>query len=331
MEQGFDIAVIGAGPCGLSVGVAAEKAGLRSVTFDKGCVTRAISLYPTYGTFFSTPEKLELGGVPFIVAGDKPTRLEALKYYRRVVDHFGVDVRQYEEVLRVDGEAGDFTLHTRTAAGEERSYRAARVVVATGYFDTPNMLGVPGEELPKVSHYYREGLPYFRQRCIVVGGGNSAAEAALDLHRSGADVGIVHFLDGMDPGVKPWILPELEGRLGKGEIRGLWNRRVVEITPSTVRLQNDETGKTEEVANDFVFAMTGWTPDPVLLRELGVSVDEQTHVPAHDPATMETDRPGIFIAGVIAAGCNKTFIENGREHGGKIVRALLDKDGAADL
>lgn len=327
MEERFDIAVVGAGPCGLSVGVAAHGTGLRCVTFDKGCITRAISLYPTYGTFFSTPEKLELGELPFIIAGARPTRREALIYYRRVVSHFGVDVRQYEEVLRVEGDEGDFLLRTRTAAGEERGYRAARVVVATGYFDTPNLLAVPGEELPKVSHWYREGLPYFGERCLVVGGGNSAAEAALDLHRSGAHIGIVHFLEGMDPGVKPWIMPDLKALLESGAIRAHFGRRVAEIRPASVLLDAEDGGGREEVGNDFVFAMTGWTPEPLLLRPMGVGIDAHTRIPFHDPDTMETDRPGIYIAGVLATGSNKTFIENGRHHGGRIVRAVLGGGG----
>lgn len=321
----YDIAVVGAGPCGLSVGVAARRAGVSCVLFDKGCVTRAISLYPTYGTFFSTPDKLELGGVPFITAGDKPTRREALKYYRAVVSRFGLDVRQYEEVTKVTGQRGAFLVHT-LRAGRESTYRARAVVVATGYFDTPNLLGVPGEELPKVSHYYREGLPFFGQECLVVGGGNSAAEAALDLHRSGARVTLVHFLGDVDPGVKPWILPDLRGRLQSGEVAARWRTRVEEIRPESVVLARVDSGRRDIIPNDFVFAMTGWTPDPKLLRRMGVPVDPTSHIPEHDPETMETARPGVYIAGVIAAGCNKTFIENGREHGPRIVAALTDPE-----
>lgn len=322
-----EIAVVGAGPCGLAVGVAARRAGLPCVIFEKACITRAISLYPIYGTFFSTPEKLELGDVPFVTANEKPTRREALTYYRRVVTAFDLDVRQYTEVTDVLGGEGAFTVHTKSRAGIAGSFRARRVVVATGYFDTPNLVGVPGEELPNVTHYYREGAPFFRQRCMVVGGGNSAAEAALDLHRAGAHVTIVHFEPDLDPGVKPWILPDIRNRLEAREIEGRWRTRVARIGLESVVLRDVESGAEEEVPNDFVFAMTGWTPDPVLLRHMGVAVDPATHVPAHDPATMETERPGVFIAGVIATGSNKTFIENGRHHGGLIVEEILRRSG----
>lgn len=323
-NEKIEIAVIGAGPCGLSVGVAARRAGVECVLFDKGPVTRAITLYPTYGTFFSTAEKLELGDVPFVTSGDKPTRREALKYYRRVVEHFDLDVRQYQEVVEVEGERGDFALRIRGRGGERETVGARNVVVATGYFDTPNMLDVPGEELPKTTHYFTEGAPYFRQDCAVVGAGNSAAEAALALYRAGARVTLIHFLDSLDPGVKPWIMPDIENRLEKGEIKPIWNSRITEIRPRSIVVENVETGETREIANDFVFAMTGWTPDPILLREMGVSINPESHIPEHDSATMETARPGVYIAGVISAGCNKTFIENGREHGGKIVRAIAE-------
>lgn len=324
MNDKIDIAVIGAGPCGLSVGVAAAQQGLSCVTFEKGCVTRAISLYPTYGTFFSTADKLELGGVPFIIMTDRPTRVQALRYYRRVVEHFGLDVRQYTEVLSVEGEPGDFVVRTRSAEGE-REHRARRVVVATGYFDTPNMLEVPGEELPKVSHWYREGAPFYQQDVLVVGGGNSAVEAALDLYRWGARVTMAHFLTELDSGIKPWIKPDIDSRIEKGDIDCRWCCRVDEVRAGSVVLRNEETGERSEIPNDFVFAMTGWTPESRLLREIGVSVDAESHVPAHDPETLETDVPGVHIAGVLVSGSNKTFIENGREHGPKIVAAIAEE------
>jgi thioredoxin reductase (NADPH) len=317
----IDVVVVGAGPCGLSAAVAVSRAGLSTLVVEKGCVTNSIASYPTYGTFFSTADRLELGELPFSVAGEKPTRREALAYYRRVVTHFGLDVRQYERVLGVDGREGAFVVRTRRLAGGERSYRARWVVVATGYFDTPNLLGVPGEELAHVSHYYDEGAPYFDQDCVVVGAGNSAAEAALDLHENGARVTLVHFLEQMDEGVKPWILPGLEERFADSSIGARWAKRVDRIEAGRVHLVGED-GAREELAADWVFAMTGWTPDPVLLREMGVSVDPDTHIPAHDPDTMESERGGVFIAGVIAAGSNKTFIENGRLHGPVIAREL---------
>lgn len=321
MSGKTDIVVVGAGPCGLGVGVAAARRGVPCRIIEKGCVTRAISLYPTYGHFFSTADKLELGGLPFISTDDKPTRVEALKYYRRVVQHFDLDVRQYEEVHAVEGQPGDFVVRSRSADGEQE-HRARRVVIATGYFDTPNLLDVSGEDLPKVSHWFREAAPYFQQDCIVVGAGNSAVEAALDLYRAGARVTLVHFLDSLDDGIKPWIRPDIETRLEKGEIQVRWNARITEIRRTSVLLRDERTGETETLPNDFVFAMTGWTPDPILLRKIGVSIDPETHVPAHDPETYETDVPGVHIAGVLVSGSNQTFIENGREHGPKIVEAL---------
>lgn len=320
----IDIAVIGAGPCGLGVGVAAAQQGVRCVLFDKGCITRSIAGYPTYGHFFSTADKLELGGVPFITASERPSRVDALKYYRRIVRHFGLDVRQYEEVTEVTRAEDGFLLRTRRADGSTATWAARNVVAATGYWDTPNLLGVPGEDLPKVTHYYKEGLPYYDQDVIVVGGGNSVVEAALDLFRSGARVTLVHFGDDVDSGVKPWILPDLRGRIEKGEIQVRWRTRVAEIHPTSVILRSEDDGTTEELENDFVFAMTGYTPDPWILRSLGVTIDPETGIPAHDPTTMETDVPGVFLAGVIAGGNrpNTIFIETGREHGPRIVEAV---------
>ncbi|MFW6201773.1 MAG: NAD(P)-binding domain-containing protein, partial [Gemmatimonadota bacterium] len=203
------------------------------------------------------------------------------------------------------------------------------VVVATGYFDSPNLMGIPGEDLPKVRHYYREGYPYFDQDCVVIGAGNSAVDAALDLYRSGARVTLVHFGEDLDRGVKPWVLPDIRNRIEKGEIEALWRTRVVEVRPASVVLHDDEGGARREIENDWVFAMTGYTPDPSLLRGLGVTVERETGVPAHDPETMATDVPGVYIAGVLAAGldANKIFIENGREHGARIVRAVAGLAG----
>jgi len=325
MSEQFDIVVVGAGPCGIAVGAAAENAGLSCVLFDRGCVTSSLVNYPYYMTFFSTAVMLEVGGVPFTIPDAKPTRREALAYYRRVIEHWDIDARQYEEVVAIDGREGDWSVATRTARGEERAYRAAAVVIATGGFHDPKYLGVPGEDLAKVRHYYHEPYPYYDQDVLVVGAGNSAVESALEMFRNGARVTMVHFLDTIDRGVKPWVVPDINNRLEKGEIPVYWRHRVAEIRPESVVLRAEDGGATTEISNDFVVAMTGWRANHEPLVKLGVRIDEATDIPSHDPATMETNVPGLYIAGVIAAGhdANKIFIENGREHGELIVARHL--------
>ena len=328
-----DIIVVGAGPCGIGVGVAAREAGLSCLLLDKAGVAASIGRYPTFMTFFSTADRLEIGGVPFLPAGEKPTRREALRYYQRLVTHFDLDVAQYEEVLGIAPEGQRFVVRTRDRAGREIVRAAHNVVIATGYFDHPNLLGVPGENLPKVQHSYREGHPYFRQDVVIVGGGNSAVDAALELDRWGARVTLVHFAPGLDPNIKPWVRPDIEGRIRSGAIGVRWRSRIAEIRPDVVIVHTEDASGAEALPNDWVLAMTGYTPDPRLLRSLGVTIDEATGVPRHDPASMETDVHGVFIAGVIAAGndANKVFIENGRDHGERIVRRVLDSPPSADI
>jgi thioredoxin reductase (NADPH) len=321
MTERYDLVVVGAGPCGIAVGAAAEEAGVSCVLVDRGCITNSLVNYPYYMTFFSTAKMLEIGGVPFTIPEPKPSRREALAYYRFVAEKWELDVRQYEEVVEIGGGEGAFTTRSRKRDGTEGVYESSAVVVATGGFHRPNLLGVPGEDLPKVLHYYKEPYPFYDQDVLVVGAGNSAVESALEMYRNGARVQMVHFLDTIDSGVKPWVVPDITNRLQNGEIRMHWKHRVVEIKPTSVVLESEETGASTETANDFVLAMTGWRADPKLLRALGVSIDERTGIPTHDPATMRTDVSGVYIAGVIAAGhnANKIFIENGREHGRLIV------------
>ena len=330
-DRGLDLAVVGAGPCGIAAGAAAERAGLRCALFDEGPLTASLVDYPPYMTFFSTADNLEIAGVPFVLARGKPGREDALAYYRRVADHFDLEVHQYERVCDVGGGAGDFRLRTRRRDGRERTWRSRAVAVATGSFHEPNRLDVPGEELDKVKHYYDEPHPYWDQDVLVVGAGNSAVEAALETWRAGARVTFVHFEEELDPGVKPWIRPDIENRFAEGSIPVRWRTRVKEITPRSVVLRHLPSGRTEELANDWVLAMTGWHADPELLRSLGVTVDPETGVPEHDPDTMETDVPGVYIAGVLAAGddANRIFIENGKHHGARIVRDLTG--GSPDL
>ena len=340
---GLDLAIVGAGPCGLAVAVAAKEHGLRFAILDRGAITESLTHYPYYMTFFSTAERLEIGDVPFTIAEPKPTRREALAYYRHVVAHHGLAVRQYEEVTRVVGHywpevadkpgLGDenvadcdtFDVHTRTRDGREDRLHARAVVIATGGFGEPNRLDLPdGEPGGRVIHYYKEPFPFFDQDVIVVGGGNSAVEAALELHRSGVRVRMVHFADVFDRGVKPWVRPDIDNRIEHGEIVMHWKSRIAALGPRTATIARDDTGAATEVANDWVVAMTGWRPDRTLLRGLGVRTDPRTGIPDHDPATMETNVPGVYIAGVIAAGftANRIFIENGREHGALIAAAV---------
>ena len=323
----LDLAVIGAGPCGLAVGVAAKRAGLTCTLYDKGAVVASLLRYPLYMSFFSTAEKLEIG-VPFVTAGDKPTRREALAYYRKVSEHFELDVRQYHTVRRVVRRAGSFEVqaeHPGMSAPE--AVESRHVVFATGYFESPNRLGVPGEELPNVSHFFTEAHPYWQQRVVVVGGGNSAVETALELCRVGAEVTMVHFLGDFDRGVKPWVLPDITNRVKEGRVRVRWCSRVVEIGRSHVVVRREPDGDSETIPADFVLALTGYTADLTLLRSVGVSVDEASGVPLHSSATMETNVPGVYIAGVLASGfdANKIFIENGREHGARICDHIKSK------
>jgi len=320
-----DIVVVGAGPCGLAAAISARRAGLDALVFDAECVVSSITHYPTYATFFSTAEKLSLGGLPFVTPGEKPTRRDALAYYRAVVRYFEIPVRQYERVTRIDGSNGAFVVHTNRR-GVERVTDARAVIVATGYWGSPNRLGVPGENLPHVTHAYREGHYAFQQDAVVVGGGNSAAEAALDLWRAGARVTLVHFGPTFDKKIKPWVLPDFTNRAAEGSIKAIWENRVIEIGPENVTLRSTD-GAVSTVPADHVFVMTGFAPSVDLLRQVGVTIDRTTGIPRHDPATLETDVPGVFIAGVVNAGydANKVFIENGRFHGDQIVARLLGK------
>jgi thioredoxin reductase (NADPH) len=327
VEEAVDVAIVGAGPCGLAAAVTMLRAGLGCVVFDGGAVASTITAYPTYVSFFSTAEKLSVGGLPFTIGGEKPGRRDALAYYRSVVTYFGIPVRQ---VTAVTGSEGNFVVHTLRRGGEVREVRARFVVIATGYFGSPNRLNVPGETLEHVSHVYKEGHEAFDQDAVVVGGGNSAAEAALDLWRSGARVTLVHFGPTFDMKIKPWILPDVQNRMKEGNIAVRWNSRVRAIAPHEVTI--DTEGTIAMLPADRVFVMTGFAPNVDLLRQIGVTIDPKTGVPAHDDASLETDVPGIFIAGVVVAGfdANKVFIENGRFHGEKILARLEGRTAPAE-
>jgi thioredoxin reductase (NADPH) len=318
-----DLVIVGGGPCGLAAAVSAQRARLRPLVLEAQAVVSTITLYPTYARFFSTAEKLSIGGLPFVVAVEKPTRRDALAYYRAVVRHFDIPLRQYERVTAIERREAGFLVHSLTRGGRERRTSTSAVVVATGYFGSPNRLGVPGEDRPHVSHVYREGHEAFDQFAVVVGGGNSAAEAALDLWRSGARVTLVHFGPTFDKKIKPWVLPDFVNRVKEGAISACWEARVKAIDPDTVVVASSEGERRIPAA--FVYVMTGFAPNTELLQQVGVPIDQATGIPEHNPVTLETSVPGVFIAGVVVAGydANKVFIENGRYHGDRIVARLL--------
>src|SRR5581483_2844357 len=364
----WDVIVIGAGPTGLASAIEAQRAGFTVLGVDKGCVVNSLFHYPTKMTFFTTSELLEIGDIPFPSPNAKPTREEALEYYRKVTQHYGLRVRQYERVERITGTDGDFVVHTSETAGREAGpaedadlarsgllqhavppgvpgrseraellpsavdhrYRARKLVIATGYYDLPNIMHVPGEDLPKVFHYYREPHPYYDTDVLVIGGKNSAAIAALELYRHGARVTLVHRGPAMSDSVKYWIKPDIENRIKNGEVTAYFKSRVKQIMPKSVTLETPSG----EVAlkNDFVFALTGYHPDFEFLAKLGVELSPGDCRPRANPETLETNVPGIYVAGVIVAGSrtSEIFIENGRFHGQRIA-ADLRKKLAADL
>ena len=321
----IDLLIVGAGPCGLAAAISAQRAGLVARVLDAGAVVSTITQYPYYVSFFSTAEKLSLGGIPFVVSTEKPSRRDGLAYYRAIVKHFALDVHQYERVVRLERNREAWHVHSITSNGAEVVTPTRAVVIATGYFGSPNYLRVPGEDLPHVRHVYREGHDAFDQDVVVVGGGNSAAEAALDLWRAGARVTLVHFGADFDKRIKPWVLPDFVNRAKEGAIGTRWNSRVANIARGTVAVKTPEG--VENLPARFVYVMTGFAPNTDLLRDAGVPIDAVTGVPSHDPDTLETSIPGLFIAGVVVAGfdANQVFIENGRFHGDKIVARLLGK------
>ena len=317
--QRYDAVVVGAGPTGLACGIELKQRGVSTVLIDKGCVVNSIYNYPTHMVFFTTPELLEIGGLPMTSLNEKPGRTEALKYYRRAAEHYQLDIRQYERVLKIEGDDGDFRVRTSKA-----EYAARKIILATGYYDLPNMLNVPGEQLDKVIHYYKEPHPFYNHDVMVVGAKNSAAIAALELHWTGARVTVVHRGASISDRVKYWIKPNIENRIKSGEIQAYFKSSLLEIQPKAVVLDTPDGQIT--LKNDFVFAMTGYRPDLEFLGSLGIRLDPVSQRPRTNPDTLESDRPGIFLAGVIVAGMhtNEIFIENGRFHGKKIAEAIAE-------
>ena len=322
----YDVLVIGAGPTGLACAIDAQRAGFSVVVVDKGCLCNSLFHYPSNMTFFTTPELLEIGSMPFSSPNQKPNRNEALEYYRKVAEHYRLNVLQYHTVDGVDGADGDFTVRTTDRFQRAVRLQARKLIVATGYYDLPNYLGIPGEELSKVKHYYHEAHPFYGLKVLVIGGKNSAAIAALDLWRHGADVTLVHRGNELHRHIKYWIKPDIENRIKNGEVKAYLGSTVERIAEDRVILSTPD-GEVA-MANDFVFALTGYHPDFAFIEELGVHLDEANdRCPVCDPATLESNVAGIYLAGVIVAGerTNEIFIENGRFHGQLIAESLKTK------
>ena len=317
-----DAIIVGGGPCGLSAAIELQNIGLQPIIIEKGNVVNALYHYPTHQTFFSTSEKLAIGEVPFIIEERKPRRNQALVYYREVVKMKNLQVHRFEKVLHVTKlEDGNF--HVKSDKDE---YVTPYVVIATGYYDQPNFMNIPGEDLPKVFHYFKEAHPFFDTDVLVIGGKNSAVDAALELNKAGARVTVSYRGSQYSPSVKPWILPEFDALVRNEEIKMLFNSNVLQIAENKVTLLVD--GEEKMIPNDFVFAMTGYHPDHHFIQSMGVGIDQETGRPTYNPETMETNVENLFIAGVLAAGnnANEIFIENGKFHGGFIANCIVNKE-----
>lgn len=333
MKTSFDLLVIGAGPTGMASAIEAQRAGFSAVLVDKGCLVNSLFHYPANLVFFTTPELLEIGDIPFTTANQKPNRPEALEYYRNVAQHYRLDVRQYQRVTSVSGSDGAFRVYTVDTYEKKHEYSSKKLVVATGFYDLPNWLNIPGENLPKVMHYYHEPHPYFDMDVLIIGAKNSAAIAALELWRRGARVTLVHRGPGIHQNVKYWIKPDIENRIKNREVTALFNSCVLEILPESVRIKTPDGERT--LKNDFVFALTGYHPDYDFLMSLGIELQKPEMRPVCNPQTFESNVPGIYVAGVIVAGSRtgEIFIENGRFHGCQIaadLKAKLRSAQAAD-
>ena len=329
MNDMLDLLVVGAGPTGLACGIDALRADLRLLILEKGCLVNSLFHYPPNMTFFTTRELLEIGDLPFTSVNIKPTRAEALEYYRRVAGYYYLPIHYGERATSVRQEKGAFVIVTELRGGEHRKYNSRNVVLATGYYDLPNLMNVPGEGLPKVSHYYQEPHQFFGRRVAVVGGGNSAAIAALELYRHDAQVTLIVRERELSRHIKYWIRPDLENRIKEGSIRAMFGSVVSEIANDWI-LVRDSSGETVRLENDFVFALTGYHPDFDLLRNAGVGIDPVTCRPQCDPESRQTNVPGLYLAGVIIAGLdtNEIFIENGRFHGKQIVADIQRKQSS---
>jgi thioredoxin reductase (NADPH) len=333
-----DVLVIGAGPAGLATAIAATGNGLDYQVIEKGALVNSLLHYPIEMVFFTTPELMEIGGMPFVSPYDKPTRLEALRYYRRVSDAFKLEVAFDETVTAISRDdassdrPGAFVVDIQSGRGVRRSLHARTVVLATGAYDFANTIGVPGEDLPHVSHYYTQPHPFFRKRVVIVGGKNSAAEAALDIYRAGGHAMLVHRRAALGEGIKYWVKPDIENRIKEGSVGARFDAHVVEIRPTEV-LVEDRTGARDALPADAVFLLTGYGSDTTLLRNAGVAINPETCGPVFDPDTFETNVPGLYVAGAVVAGkeSGKIFIENGRFHGERVINGIAKTLGVGQL
>jgi len=326
----FDVICIGAGPTGLACAIEAKRVGMRPLVIDKGALCNSLLHYPINMLFFTTPERMEIGDLPMTTVGGKPTRAEALKYYRRAVEHYGIETQLYQRVTQIRGADGAFIVETREESRARREYGARKIIIATGYYDLPNRLGIPGEDLPHVSHYFTEPHPYWNQDVVVIGGKNSAAESALDLFRGGARVTLIHRHAEMGKSLKYWVKPDIENRIRAGEVRALFSTHVTRIEPGCVWIRNGSGEKS--VPASHVFAMTGYHPDFEFLEQQGIRLDSETRRPDCNPESLETNVPGIYVAGVVVGGklTSEIFIENGRFHGRQIIAAMTGKGKLAE-
>ncbi len=326
----FDLICIGAGPTGLACAIEAKRAGLHPLVIDKGALCNSLLHYPINMLFFTTPERMEIGDLPMTTVGGKPTRAEALKYYRRAVEHYGIETELYQRVTRIRGRDGTFIVETGDEAGVLGEYAGRKVIIATGYYDLPNPLGIPGEDLPHVSHYFTEPHPYWNQNVVVIGGKNSAAEAALELFRGGARVTLIHRHAEMGKNLKYWVKPDIENRIRAGEVQAMFSTHVTRIEPGRVWVENGSGEKA--VPASHVFAMTGYHPDFEFLQQQGIQLDPETWRPKVNPETLETNVAGVYVAGVVVGGklTSEIFIENGRFHGRQIIAAITGKGRVAE-